>query len=126
MADQGHGARRRSARGIEMDKILGELDGSGLRMTEFARQRGIPVSTLQWWRSVRRRRVQLSHEGRRRRVKRPSFVEVGVPSNSGVAEARKNGCAFEVVLGRGRMVRVPVDFDPAVLERLVRTLDATC
>lgn len=97
-------------------------------MTEFARQRGIPASTLQWWRSVRRRRAQSSYQGRRRqpRVKRASFVEVAVPSNSGGAEVRKNGCAFEVVLGQGRMVRVPVDFDPAILERLIRTLDATC
>jgi len=111
-----------------MDKILGELDRSGLRMTEFARQRRIPVSTLQWWRSVSRRRAQSSNEGRRRqrRAERASFVEVAVPWNSGGAEARENAGAFEVVLGRGRMVRVPVDFDPAVLAQLIRTLDATC
>jgi hypothetical protein len=49
-----------------------------------------------------------------------------VPSNAGAAEGRRSAGAFEVVLAQGRTVRVPVDFDPAGLQRLIRTLDAPC
>ena len=126
MANRGHRVEERSARAIEMEGILAELDESGRGLTEFARQRGIPASTLQWWRSVRRRRAQSSHEGRRPRAKEPRFVEVGARSDPGAAAARKTSGVFEVVLRQGRTVWVPLDFDAAVLERLIRTLEATC
>ena len=126
MANQGHRVRERSARAIEMEGILAELDESGCGLTEFARQRGIPASTLQWWRSVRRRQAQSSNDGRRPRAKGPKFVEVATRSDPGTAERSKNAGVFEVVLRNGRTVRVPLDFDAAVLSRLIRTLEATC
>ena len=66
--------RKRSARAVEMDKVLHELEQSGLGVAAFARQRGIAVSTLRWWRSTRRR--EAVSNGRRRRGRPPRLVEV--------------------------------------------------
>ena len=111
---------KRSARAIEMSKVLGQLDQSGLGVAAFARQRGIPVSTLRWWRSMRRR-GEPSRRGRRR-GRAPRLVEV-IESRQGVGGSEEG---FEVTLGGGRTVRVPVRFDGEALRELIRTLEGPC
>ena len=44
-----------SPRAREMRRVLGRWQRSGLTLREFGQQRGIPVSTLGWWRQVFRR-----------------------------------------------------------------------
>jgi hypothetical protein len=39
----------------QMRRVLGRWERSGLSLREFGEQRGIPVSTLSWWRQVFRR-----------------------------------------------------------------------
>jgi len=38
-----------------MRRVLARWHGSGLTLREFGQQRGIPLSTLTWWRQVFRR-----------------------------------------------------------------------
>ena len=111
---------RRSARAIEMSKVLHELEHSGLGVAAFARQRGIPVSTLTWWRSMSRRGKASS--GRSRRGRAPRLVEVIGSSR----EADRSGGGFEVTLGGGQTVRVPMRFDGEALRELIRTLEGPC
>ena len=109
---------RRSTRAGEMGKVLDELERSGLGVAAFARERGIPVSTLRWWRS--RQRESGARNGRRRRGRPPQLVEV-------IGSAAASGAeGFEVTLRSGRMVRVPMRFDAAALRELLRTLEPPC
>lgn len=120
--------RRATAREREIRRVLGELDRSGLTLAEFARRRGIPAGTLGWWRFELRRRQRPAADGRRqrRRQSAPEFVElvrVQAPPPDDMSE-RSGG--FELVLGRGRTVRVPESFDATALKRLVTALEAAC
>ena len=54
--------------------VLRELDGSGLSMAEFCRQRRLVYGTVAAWRSEERRR-------------RASFVEVEIASDDGASPA---------------------------------------
>ncbi|UCF21495.1 MAG: hypothetical protein JSU87_08955 [Gemmatimonadota bacterium] len=109
---------RRSARAVEMRKVLHEQEQSGLGVAAFARQRGIPVSTLRWWRSMRR---QGKAANGRRRGRPPGLVEV-----IGSGRVERAGAGFEVTLGSGRRVWVPMRFDVEALRALIRTLEGPC
>ena len=114
------GPERRSARAVEMAKVLRELEQSGLSVVAFARQRGIPLSTLRWWRSVQR--GEQAPKRRRHRERPPRLVEV-IGSSRGEERSR---AGFEVTLGNGRRVLVPMGFDAEALGVLVQTLEARC
>lgn len=72
--------------------MLREFEQSGLGVGAFARQCGIPVSALRWWRSMRRRGVAALG---RRRARPPQMVDVIGTSR----EADHSGKGFEVILG---------------------------
>jgi hypothetical protein len=111
---------RRSA--AEIERLLDDLDASGLSQQAFAERRGIPLSTLTWWRRRRGR------SARPRKLTSPSLLPVvvtpgGVERDSG---PKIPGGGFEVELRSGDLLRIPVDFDAAALERLVVVLDRRC
>ena len=105
-------ARRKtdSARAREMRGVLAELDKSGLTVNEFARDRGIAVSRLWYW----RKRFRDDAKAKEASV-RVVPVTIRPP-----AEASP-GLVVEV---NGRRVHVPRDFDAAALRRLVVELEA--
>src|SRR6266481_1021317 len=57
-----------SVRARQMRRVLAHWQRSGLRLREFGEQRGIPLSTLSWWRQVFRRAGDEGWEGRSRRA----------------------------------------------------------
>ena len=94
----------------------------------FAAEIGVNANTLTGWRwrlkqeaaegaRPKRRREKARSDGRRAPV---GFVE-RVPSIPGEAKGEER---FEVVLGSGRVVRVPQGFDPETLRALVVALEA--
>ena len=111
---------RRSARALEMSKVLDELNRSGLGVAAFARERGVPLSTLRWWRSRRRRGA--ASNGRPSRGRPPRLVEVIGASR----EAERSREGFEVTLGSRRRVLVPMRFDVEAFRMLLRALEAPC
>jgi len=40
--------------------------------------------------------------------------------------ASANAAVYEVLLSRGRAIRIGHDFDPDVLKRLIATVEASC
>ncbi len=109
-----------TARGREMQRVLGQCERSGLTMAEFARRRGISPHTLAWWRH--RLRATATVKSARQAEDGPArFTEVvfGGPSSApGVAE---------VVLRSGRVLRVPLaGADAEVLRMLVGVLEEPC
>lgn len=122
-----------SARAREMRGLLKEWERSGVTLTEFARKRGVRVSTLSWWRFVfRHARTSAKDRGGRtgqpqsRRPKppraQPAFVEV-TRAGAAIGSAPP---MLEVVLRGGQMIRVPRAFDPVALRAIVSALDSPC
>lgn len=115
-------------------RLLAEQRRSGLSIRAFAQARGVPAGTLSSWSHQLRKRDAAR---RRKRGARPSFVPVQVvgaasalapesrtPSASAQEVGQGQG-GYEVVLGAGRVLRLPSDFDDARAATLVR-LVASC
>jgi hypothetical protein len=89
---------------------------SGLSQAAFCQREGITYGTFGWWkRYLQKASGQQSR--RRGRVPKASgpFVEVRL---SGLSST------YEVVLAGGRSIRVPSQFDPQVLSRLITAVES--
>ncbi len=114
-------------------RLLAEAARSGLPLRQFAAERGVPAGTLSCWRFKLK---QLDAE-RKTKVEAARFVPVRVldepaaRTESTVAERsrpRVQGAAssYEVVLGRGRVLRLPPDFEGAQVAALIQAVEASC
>ena len=104
---------------------------SGLTLREFAAEVGVNANTLAGWRW----RLGPKVAGNERRAERgaPAFVEVvAAPAGSTRSGARGRRFAaasggsepLEVVLRSGYRIRVPAEFDPGALRRVLDALEA--
>jgi hypothetical protein len=78
----------------------------------------VKLVTFAWW----KRQLQKAAGGRPKRRGRPPkvserFVEVRLAGVSSLA-------GYEVVLDRGRSIRIPSQFDPQILSRLILTVES--
>ena len=109
-----------SVRARQMRRTLARWQRSGLTLHEFGEQRGIPLSTLTWWRRVFRRAGE--EEGNGAAAKNPVvFTEVPPPVN-----VRRTSAVLEIVLPSGHLVRVPAGADSDTLQRVLQALQTTC
>ena len=94
----------------EMHRVLGYWERSGLTLREFAQQRGIPLSTLTWWRRVFRGASEEAGNGVAAE-KAVVFSEVLQPAN-----VTRMPAVVEIVVPSGHVVRVPAGTDTATLQ----------
>lgn len=87
-------------------ELLAEHAASGVGLKKFAESKGVPYTTLAYWKQ----------RGRRSRAK-ATFAEVHVSSPPAAT-------FFELGLGQGRTLRIPTGFDATELQRLVAALQA--
>jgi hypothetical protein len=104
----------------EMRRVLGRWEHSGLTLREFGQQRGIPLSTLSWWRRVFRGASEEAGNGVAAE-KAVVFTEVLQPGT-----VPRMAAVVEIVLPSGHVVRVPAGADTATLQRVLETLQKTC
>jgi hypothetical protein len=104
-------------------RILADWERSGLSQAEFCWRRELKAVTFAWWK--RRLRPRDESDGvRRGRVQdverrgRADFVELALPA--------RGGLAYELALPGGACLRLPGDFDPERVARLVQALAAAC
>ena len=100
---------KESPRAKEMRGLLSELDKSGLSVKAFSREREIAVSRLWYWR--KRFRDEAAAQAS------PRLVPVTIRSSSSASSPL-------IVEVKGRLVRVPGDFDVDALHRLVGALES--
>jgi hypothetical protein len=91
---------------------------SGLSQAEFCRRRGVKIASFGWW---KRQLQKPAGDGPRRRGRPPKasgrFVEVRLTGGSSTS-------TYEVVLSRGRSIRVPEQFDSQILSRLIAAVES--
>ena len=103
---------------------LDRWERSGLSQAAFCRRHGLKAVTFAWW----KRKLATGRTHTRRRdtdagrassiARRTEFVEVAMTS-PGMA-------AYEVVLSRGLVLRLPADFDPDKVSQLVAAVSTAC
>jgi transposase-like protein len=88
-----------------IQRIVGEFQHSGLRRREFCEQRGIAVSTLDYW----RRKAQA--------YSTPQLLEVEVTTS-------ESAPGFALHLANGRRIESSWRFSDAELARLIRVVES--
>ena len=104
------GMGRETRRSAEMRQVLEEYAASGLSRREFCQQRGIALTTFDYW-----RRAHAVKPGRKTRRPRMVAVEVahGEPPPS-----------FALSLANGRRIECSWRFADAELARLIRIAES--
>ena len=109
-----------SVRARQMRRVLAHWQRSGLTLREFGAKRGIPLSTLAWWRRVFRHAGD--EEGNGAAAENAVvFTEVPPPAN-----VPRTPAVLEIVLHSGHLVRVPAGADTDTLQRVLQALQTTC
>jgi hypothetical protein len=109
-----------SVRARQMRRMLVRWQRSGLTLREFGEKRGIPPSTLSWWRRVFRDAGD--EKGNGAAAETPVvFTEVRPPANVMMTPA-----VLEIVLPSGHLVRVAAGADSDTLRRVLEALRTTC
>ena len=112
-----------SPRARQMRRMLGRWQRSGLTLREFGQQRGIPLSTLTWWRQVFRRAGEPVDAAPKSAPASDSvvFTEVRRPGTAPMTPP-----VLEVLLCTGHVLRVPAGADTETLQRVLQVLQAAC
>ena len=105
MAEDG-GMGKETERSVEMRRVLEEYAAGGLSRREFCQQRGITLTTFDYWRRVHA--VQPPKPARR-----PRMVAVKLAHAEPAAD-------FRLSLGNGRRIECSWGFADAELVRLIR------
>jgi hypothetical protein len=98
---------------------------SGLSQAEFCRRRKVKAVNFGWWKrklestSIPHPRTGRSSSNRTAasaRLAKPQFVEFRMPNAA--------ASAYEIVLRGDRVIRLPQQFDPAVIAQLVVAVES--
>jgi hypothetical protein len=109
-----------SVRALEMRRVLARWRRSGLTLRKFGEKRGIPPSTLSWWRRVFRDAG--AEDGNDSSAEHPVVLtEVAKP-----AKVPRMPSGVEIVLPSGHVVRVPAGAESDTQRRVLQALQTTC
>jgi hypothetical protein len=118
--------KKKTGRAAYWRKHISQWSKSGLTQAEYCRLNEVSAAAFQWWKGQLRRKsnAQKAIPAKRQRRNGSSnamqFVEVhGVPPAHG-----RCGETYEVVLSRGRAIRVGRDFDSDALKRLIAAVES--
>jgi hypothetical protein len=107
-------------RARQMRRVLARWQRSGLTLRELGQHRGIPLSTLTWWRRVFRRAGEEEVNGA------PAENAVVFTEAPQSANVLRTPSVLEIVLHSGHVVRVPAGADTDTLPRVLQVLHTTC
>ncbi|NJL26496.1 MAG: hypothetical protein HC897_00795 [Thermoanaerobaculia bacterium] len=121
-------APARGGRGSYWAEVLREWSQSGQTQVDFCRDRGVSLTSLRWWKWWLKASGPTAARAGVERCEKVRFVPVKVvasrvPPSVIERSASPSGC-YEVELRGGDRLRVPADFEPEVLQRLIQTVEA--
>ena len=102
MSEDG-GMEKETQRSTEMRQLVRDYEASGLARREFCEQRGISLTTFDYWRGVHGRK--------------PRMVKVEVAGTDAA-------CGFTLSLANGRRIESSWGFADAELMRLIRIAES--
>ena len=113
-------------RGSYWQEWLVKWKRSGLTQAEFCRRRGLKAGNFAWWkRKLGEPAGSLGPVPRRRRERSSAeFVELRAPVSSAAPSGGPWG--YELVLPRGVVIRLPVDFDSDRVAQLITAAAWVC
>lgn len=115
-----------SERAKHWQRLLEAWEKSGLSQAEFCRRRKVKAVNFGWWKrkleSMSKSHPGTGRSGSSRTRSSPGsahrqFVEFRMTDAAA-------GWAYEVVVRGGRVIRLPQDFDPAVVAHLVVAVES--
>ena len=118
-------------------RLVESWQKSGLTQAEFCRRRGVKAVTFAWWKRKLRGAAERAHHrggrstGNRQRPE-AKFTEIMWPGRvwGGVAPSAASPNAplggYEIVLGDGLLIRLPGDFDPEKVSKLIGLVTPRC
>src|SRR5262245_35244582 len=112
-----------SPRARQMRRVLVRWQRSGLTLRKFGQQRGIPLSTLTWWRQVFRRAGEPVDPAPKSAPASTALVFTEVPRPATVPATPP---VLEIVLRSGQVLRVPAGADTDTLQRVLQALQTAC
>ena len=107
--------RNPSGRSVYWQDLVDQWSRSGLSQAAFCRERGITYGSFTWW----KRQLLAAGDGapRGRTKKAGVFVEVQVPGSA-------KRPAYELILARGRVLRIYDPFDSDSVSRLITAVES--
>ena len=108
----------RAARARFWGSLIGQWQSSSLTQAEFCRRRDLRAANFAWW----KRRLSAASErlGRKQSLRRAAssadFVELTWPAPA--------AGGYEVVLSRGRVLRIPARFEDQAVVRLIAAVES--
>jgi len=113
-------------RGRYWQRWWGKWERSGLTQAEFCRRHGLKAVNFGWW----KRKLGEPAESLRRIPRRThgrlsaEFVEFAMPVSSTAPSRCPSG--YELVLPRGVVIRLPVDFDSDRVAQRITAAGSAC
>jgi hypothetical protein len=108
--------KKKTSRTPYWQKHISQWSESGLTQAEYCRRNKLSAAAFNWW----KRHLRKKSKSQKNPSTSMQFVEVhGVtPANVGRSEN------YEILLSRGRAIRVDRDFDSDVLRRLIVAVES--
>jgi hypothetical protein len=108
--------KKKTSRAAYWQKHIFQWSESGLTQAEYCRRNKLSVAAFNWW----KRNLRKKSKAQKNSSASMQFVEVhGVPPVHSDCDE-----TYEVVLPRGRAIRVGRDFDSDVLKRLIAVVES--
>lgn len=116
-------------------RLVAAWEKSGLSQAEFCRRRQVKAGSFGWWKRRLVGTVGRPRRGNRGEGIRPAevgraFVEVGLPKtvlSAGSSAGMGLSCSpggYEIALSKGRVIRLPHDFDLNLVAQLVTAVES--
>ncbi len=130
--------RGQTERARHWQRLIAAWQKSGLSQVDYCRERGINAGTFAWW---KRRLMAKASGGEKRRwprqrrgaAKTGQFVEVCLPGSKTMSApismtptSPANSPICEIVLARGRSIRLFGALDPSSVSRLITAVESAC
>ena len=108
--------KKKTSRAAYWQEHISQWSGSGLTQAEYCRQNKISAAAFNWWKRYLRKKSNTQKDS----STPMQFVEVqGIPTVDTVS-----GETYEVMLSRGRAIKVSRNFDADVLKRLIAAVES--
>ncbi len=117
-------------------RLVAAWEKSGLSQAEFCRRRDVDAGSFGWWKRKLKGATGRCRQRVGRNIDRPrlrkhaDFVEVAPPKtpfavgSTPMSALAVGSSGYEIALNHGRVIRLPQQFDPAVVAQLISAVES--